>query len=126
MRPMGGLSRPIVGLIGVHLPEIQHLTQNRSESQLLQWGRLSHGIAFVSKKRCNMLLYGFYCTITSSTKYLEACLSMGPHGHCVSVSLWANQSPFALHVAPGRLRSDARAADEYERIHVSTRDPEKN
>ena len=32
MLPMGGLPRPIVGLIGVHLPEIQHLTQNRSES----------------------------------------------------------------------------------------------
>ena len=43
--PMGGLPRPIVGLIGVHLPEIQHLTQNRSESQLLQWGRLSQARA---------------------------------------------------------------------------------
>ena len=42
---MGGLPRPIVGLIGVHLPEIQHLTQNRSESQLLQWGRLSQARA---------------------------------------------------------------------------------
>ena len=55
-----------------------------------------------------MLLNGFYCTITSSIKYLEAGLSMGPHGGAHSaaflLSLWfLYRVTFCTHVTQPRL-----------------------